>query len=237
MAMDIVDMFVNTSDEYLTGYFYARRPKTPEDGRVTFKYKQLDPNARVFDTVLGNVRSDSATYAIKTNDHCGFNVGGYIVTQNGLCWTITEVITNEQVDGENAVLRWFTGAKNAECSVRMLQVDSLFAVGNAYYTHCMVTAINDLETDMFLYGSFLSFYVTIGGEKISQNEIKTTMYESGCYESFSFPVPMGKTAILTLESAEIEEKRSFLLYIHSYQTNQEQVTVHFKVTKEEELKS
>ena len=76
MAMDFIDMLVDTSKEKLTGYFYKRRPRTPEDGRITFKYEQLDPNSRVFDKVLGNVRADRATYAIKTNDHCGFNVGG-----------------------------------------------------------------------------------------------------------------------------------------------------------------
>ena len=220
MAMDIVDMFVNTSDEYLTGYFYARRPKTPEDGRVTFKYKQLDPNARVFDTVLGNVRSDSATYAIKTNDHCGFNVGGYIVTQNGLCWTITEVITNEQVNGENAVLRWFTGAKNAECSVRMLQVDSLFAVENAY-TKCKV--------DFLFVGDGLGFAqihigclfsATVGGKEISQNEIKVETYAgSANIKSISVFAPKGSSVVLTVKEYEMASTSS-VFYARSYQTKE-----------------
>lgn len=139
MAMDFIDMLVDTSNEKLTGYFYKRRPKTPEDGRITFKYEQLNPNSRVFDKVLGNVRADSATYAIKTNDHCGFNVGGYIITQNGLIWEITDVVTNEQAKGSNDVLRWFKTAKNADCNVRMIQIDDLFNQEESYVGECKVT--------------------------------------------------------------------------------------------------
>ena len=140
MAYDFVDFLVDTSDEYLTGYFYKRRPKTQDDGRITFKYKQLDPQSRVFSTLLGNVIADSAMYAIKTNDHCGFNVGGYIQTQNGLFWEITEVVNNEEEKGSNDVLRWFTSTKNAECNVRMIQVTDIYSVEDAYTTDCEVEA-------------------------------------------------------------------------------------------------
>lgn len=137
--MDFTDLLIDTSDEYLTGYYFPRRPKTQTDGRITFKYKQLDPNARIFNTVLGNVREDSATYAISTNDMCGFKIGGYIVTQNGLFWTITEVITNEQADGQNAVLRWFKRAKSAKINIRMTQVENLYT--EQTYGLCAVSVL------------------------------------------------------------------------------------------------
>lgn len=137
--MDYIDFLVDTTNEYLTGYFYKKRPISAEDGKIAFKYKQLDPNSRVFGKVLGEVRADRATYAIKTNDQCGFNIGGYIITQNGLIWQITEVITNEEVKGGNDVLRWFKRAKNAECSVRMVQVDNLFNINEAYEDVCEIT--------------------------------------------------------------------------------------------------
>lgn len=135
--MDFIDLLVDTSSEFLTGYFYKRRPKSLNDGRVTFLYKQLDSNSRVFNSVLGNVRSDSETYAIKTNDHCGFNVGGYVSTQNGKIWIITEVVTNEEAEGANEALRWFRTAKQRECSVRLLRVDNLFTEDT--YSQCVVT--------------------------------------------------------------------------------------------------
>ena len=108
--MDFIDLIVDSSDEFLTGYYYNRRPLTPDDGRVTFMYKQHNPHSRVFETVLGNVRSDKAMYAVSTNDDCDFLVGAYIHTQNGLYWEIVEVVKNEQTKKNNDVLRWFTKA-------------------------------------------------------------------------------------------------------------------------------
>ena len=137
--MDFMDFIVDRADEFLTGYFYKKRPKSQEDGRIKFNYRQLDPNSRVFGKLLGEVRADRASYAIRTNDMCGFNVGGYIITQNGLIWQITEVITNEESKGSNDALRWFTTAVNAECSVRMLQIDDLFNIDEAYDDMCEIT--------------------------------------------------------------------------------------------------
>jgi hypothetical protein len=137
--MDFIDFMVDSSDEYLTGTFYARRPKTVEDGGINFTYKQLDPNSKRFGKVLGNVRADVANYAIATNDHCGFNIGGYIVTQNGLIWQITEIVTNEEIKGKSDVLRWFTSAENSEQSLRMIQVDNLFEIEESYNKWCDIT--------------------------------------------------------------------------------------------------
>lgn len=136
--MDFIDMLVNTSDEVLTGYFYKYRPQNAEDGKIAFQYKQLDPNSCVFDKVLGNIRADSARYAIKTNDACGFNIGGYIVTQNGEFWEITEVVTNEEQKTTKNALRWFKRVSNAEISVRMIKINDLYAVESAYLTDCKV---------------------------------------------------------------------------------------------------
>jgi hypothetical protein len=139
MAMDFLDFLVDSTTERLTGYFYKRRPKTKEDGRIPFQYEQLDPNNKVFDKVLGNVRADRATYAIKTNDYSDFNIGGYIITQNGKIWEITEVITNEQTKNNNDALWWFREAKNVECSVRMIEIDDLTDQEESYSKECKVT--------------------------------------------------------------------------------------------------
>lgn len=136
--MDFMDLIVDSADEFLTGYFYKKRPKTQADGRIQFNYRQLDPNSRVFGKVLGEVRADRASYAIRTNDMCGFNIGGYIVTQNGLIWQITEVITNEESKGSNDALRWFKKAVNAECSLRMVQIDNLYDIDDAYLDICEI---------------------------------------------------------------------------------------------------
>lgn len=137
-SFDFIDLIINNADEYLTGYYYERRPVSQDDGRITFNYRQLDPNSKVFSTVLSNLRADRATYAIATNDFDGFKVGGYVVTQNDLIWEITEVISNEEVKGQNDSLRWFKKARGAEWSVRMIQVTDLFAVRESYTTECEI---------------------------------------------------------------------------------------------------
>lgn len=137
-GFDFIDLIINNADEYLTGYYYERRPVSQDDGRITFNYRQLDPNSKVFSTVLSNLRADRATYAIATNDFDGFKVGGYVVTQNGLIWEITEVISNEEAKGQNDSLRWFKKARGAEWSVRMIQVTDLFAVRESYTTECEI---------------------------------------------------------------------------------------------------
>lgn len=128
----------DTSEETLTGVFYKTRPNYVNDGGITFKYKQLDPNSRVFDKVLSEIRADSARYAIKTNDACGFNIGGYIVTQNGEFWEITEVVTNEEERTTKNALRWFKRVSNSEISVRMIKISDLYTLESAYLTTCKV---------------------------------------------------------------------------------------------------
>ena len=134
--MDFIDMIVDSSDEFLTGAFYKKRPKYPHDGRITFSYKQYNTNSKIFDTVLGDVRADKATYAISTNDDCDFNVGGYIVTQNGLIWEIVEVVKNEETKANKDVLRWFTKAIDTETNVRMIEIDDLFDQIDTYGKYC-----------------------------------------------------------------------------------------------------
>lgn len=136
--MDFIDMLVNSSDEKLTGYFYAKRPQSADDGKISFQYKQLDPNSRVFDKVLSNIRADSARYAISTNDDCGFNIGGYIVTQNGEFWEITEVVTNEEEKTTKNALHWFKSVNNAETHLRMIKISDLYTPESAYLTTCKV---------------------------------------------------------------------------------------------------
>lgn len=178
--MDYLDFLVDTSDEYMTGYYYKRRPKNARDGRIAFKYKQLDPNSRVFDKLLGDVRADSATYAIKTNDKCGFAVGGYIVTQNGLFWEISSVITNEEPSKDKDVLRFFCVSKRAECNIRMLAVDNLYDVAPTYISQCNLTV--ELRKNM----------IETNGEHVDIKSATVTARINGADETIESSIENGK---------------------------------------------
>lgn len=181
-SFDFIDLIINNADEYLTGYYYDRRPVSQDDGRITFNYRQLDPNSKVFSTVLSNLRADRATYAIATNDFDGFKVGGYVVTQNGLIWEITEVISNEEAKGQNDSLRWFKKARGAEWSVRMIQVTDLFAVRESYTTECEIelTFNKRIETAKFITSGVMynieAYVLKIHVDKGTEVEV-TVMFE------------------------------------------------------------
>lgn len=195
MAFDFIDMIVDSSEECLTGLFYKRRPVSQEDGRVKFTYSQLDPNSKVFSKVLGEVRKDRANYAIKTNDDCAFNIGGYIQTQDGLFWEITDVITNEEAKGSNNVLRWFKTAKNSECNLRMVQVDDLFNIQNTYNTECNI----NVESNQF-FASYTLVYIPNDGGII----IPTLIFEDTNY--ITIPIKKGVSVKITLRFKNGAEK-------------------------------
>ena len=189
--MDYLDFLVDTSDEYMTGYYYRRRPRNATDGRIAFKYKQLDPNSKVFDKFLGNVRADAATYAIKTNDKCGFAVGGYIVTQNGLFWEISSVITNEEPTRDKDVLRFFRVAKRAECNIRMIAVDNLYDVSQTYITQCEICV--ELKQNM----------LETSGEQVDINNATVTARINGADETIEKKIIDGKLLFSVEKGASV----------------------------------
>ncbi len=60
MGSAFLNMLSLKDDEFMTGYYYERRPVSPEDGRAVFRYSRLDPYSRVFDTQLGQMRIDTS---------------------------------------------------------------------------------------------------------------------------------------------------------------------------------
>ena len=115
--MGILNFLTPKDDEYMTGYYYERRPKSPDDGRMKFRYSRLDPYSRVFDTALGQMRLDRETYSLKTRTSLPWKVKGYISAQNGKFFQIAEVLENEQPRGSEDVLRLFKRAPETEYTI------------------------------------------------------------------------------------------------------------------------
>jgi hypothetical protein len=126
--MDMLDLLNPKNDYYFTGYYYPHYPSTPEDGRVTFNYRQINPYSRAFATVMNTVRLDAETYAIRTNEDCGFEIKGYISTQDGKFWLIEEIIHNEQVPGAEEALRLFKSVVQSEYLMRLVKMDNPWEV-------------------------------------------------------------------------------------------------------------
>ncbi|MCX4384280.1 MAG: hypothetical protein OSJ39_00605 [Clostridia bacterium] len=127
--MGILNFLTPKDDEYMTGYYYERRPKSPDDGRMKFRYSRLDPYSRVFDTALGQMRLDRETYSLKTRTSLPWKVKGYISAQNGKFFQIAEVLENDQPRGSEEVLRLFKSAPETEYTIRLVCVDNPWGIG------------------------------------------------------------------------------------------------------------
>lgn len=127
--MGIFNFLTPKDDEYMTGYYYERRPKSPDDGRMKFRYSRLDPYSRVFDTALGQMRLDRETYSLKTRTSLPWKVKGYISAQNGKFFQIAEVLENDQPRGSEEVLRLFKRAPETEYTIRLVCVDNPWGIG------------------------------------------------------------------------------------------------------------
>lgn len=127
--MGFLEMIAPKDDQFMTGYYYERRPVSPEDGRKVFRYSRLDPYSRVFDTELGQMRLDRSTYSLKTKSNLDWKVNGYISTQDGNFFQIEEVSENNQPKGSEEVLRLFKRAVLSEYTIRLIKVDNPWGIG------------------------------------------------------------------------------------------------------------
>lgn len=126
---ELLDFLTPKDDEYMTGYYYERRPASSDDGCVKFNYSRLDPYARVFDTVLGQMRLDRETYSLKTRSALPWKIKGYISTQDGRFWQIVDFMENNQPKGSEEVLRLFKRAPETEYTIRLSIADNPWGLG------------------------------------------------------------------------------------------------------------
>ena len=127
--MGLLNFMTPKDDEFMTGYYYERRPTTPDDGRQKFRYSRLDPYSRTFDTQLGQMRLDRETYSIKTRTALPWKVKGYISSQDGLFFQIVEILTNPQPKNSEEVLRLFKRAPETEYTIRLIKFDNPWGIG------------------------------------------------------------------------------------------------------------
>ena len=122
-------MLSGKSDEFMTGYYYARRPSSGDDGAQRFSYSRLDPYYRSYDVEFGQMRIDKSTYSLKTKTPLEWKVNGYVSTQDGEFFQITEIITDGQTRENEEALRLFKKALGREYTIRLLRVDNPWGIG------------------------------------------------------------------------------------------------------------
>lgn len=134
--MSVLDFLKEHDEEYMTGFYYAYKPdpthsieQKQEEGAKVFRYSKAEGRRRIFDNVLVNMRSDTERYVIKTCDDCGFKIGGYVSTQNGLFWTVEDITCEEQTKGNEETLTMWRRAIKTEFILRLRRVDNPWGIG------------------------------------------------------------------------------------------------------------
>lgn len=122
--MDFLDLLTIKDEEVLTGTYYNRCPKTTADEGISFSYDIVDESDRNYSKLLDNLQTEQVMQTIKTNDLCGFKTKGYVVTQDGIFWTITGIIKRLVKHENKQALRVLRQTIETEYVIRLLQVDN-----------------------------------------------------------------------------------------------------------------
>ena len=127
MPKQVIDDFLNflceSDEEVFDGTYYPKRPKTPKDKGYGFTYDLVDATDKAYAKLMDVVKTDRATLTIKTNDTCGFAIGGYIATQDGEFWQINNIQTKHNDDNKHS-LRFFNMAVHTEYVLRLISVEN-----------------------------------------------------------------------------------------------------------------
>ena len=122
--MDFLELLAIKDEEVLTGTYYARRTKTPNDGGITFNYDIANDIDRNYARLLDALETENATQTIKTNDADGFKVKGYIATQDGSFWQITGITKRLAKPENKQALRFLKQTAETEYIIRLIEVEN-----------------------------------------------------------------------------------------------------------------
>lgn len=121
---DFLDFMAISDEEVLSGTYYPKKPKLPQDKSFSFMYDIVDESNKYYSKILGEIQTEKTTQTIKTNDDCGFKIKGYIVTQDGIMWQIDNLV-KRLVKAENKqALRWLKQTVETEYVIRLIEVEN-----------------------------------------------------------------------------------------------------------------
>lgn len=120
--MDFLDLLDVKGNEVFEGKYLKDRPSTPLDVAVGFSYDVVDPNDRSYSKVLDNLQADIGTHTIKTNDYCGYEINGYVISHDDKLWQITSITTVPTKNKQ--AYRYLKHAVGEEYILRLLEVQN-----------------------------------------------------------------------------------------------------------------
>lgn len=123
--MNFFEDFMSKKEEFvLSGKYYPRKPVTTADTSYPLNYEIVDARRNYYAQVVQNVIDDGAMLSIRTNTPNRYKVKGYISTQDGGFWQITEVTVQPQNDENKEALRLFKTTAQTTYLIRLTEVDN-----------------------------------------------------------------------------------------------------------------
>jgi hypothetical protein len=116
--MDALDFFKPREGYVLTGSYRETRKSPPQ----YFEYSIVDYQNKTYSDIINNLIATREGLVIRTLWDCGFKDRGYVSTQDGLLWEITQV----QIDMKNSeTLRLFASAPSTEFILALIRVENV----------------------------------------------------------------------------------------------------------------
>jgi hypothetical protein len=120
----ILPFLVVKDEEVLTATYYNRIPETPQDVGDEFQYDIVNEKDKTYSTILNGLQTDRATCSIVTDDDCGFKINGYVATQEGSFWQITNIVKRLVRKENKQALRFMKETAETEYLLGLVEVDN-----------------------------------------------------------------------------------------------------------------
>lgn len=117
------DFLTNREDEFFSGTYYKKRPKTTEDSGEVFSYDIEDPQTESVTNVIGGIETVTVRFSIKTIESIDFKPKGYVVAQEDDLYQI-ESVEKRPKNGEKDVYRLWKNPPKQEKILRMIKVQN-----------------------------------------------------------------------------------------------------------------
>jgi len=117
--MDLLDMLVPKEGYVLNGTYREKYKDAPS----YFEYDEVDSPRWSFGEVINNLIRDTSAYVIRTQHPLKWKTNGFVITQDGKAWRITEIIKHAISKNKDS-LRIMRENPAAEFVLGMIEVDN-----------------------------------------------------------------------------------------------------------------
>ena len=122
--MGFLKFMTDRSEEVLMGTYYKVIPMKPTDSGERFSYKIVNQTDTNYAKMLEGLEAPIKTMTISTDDRRGFEIKGYIASQDGELWQITGLVEAPSNDNTMQALRRRVRTIQSRYIIRLIGVEN-----------------------------------------------------------------------------------------------------------------